>query len=187
MLRLIARSDAATRLAAARKIAGHPAVPAPVLSAIEDMGGEGALWLLEHADLPRERLAAAAFGHQARACALARRVDLDAELAAALSMRPEAEVALALAGNLDAPLDAPIFAALARRAERQRPLADALLARPPGAVDPASLFLLAGSEHRAAILAAAQRLELARPGVAINQARDDDDRAARTPGARAGA
>ena len=174
MLRLIARSDAATRLTAARKIAGHPEVPAAILAAIEDMGGEGALWVLEHADLPRERLAAAVFGHQARACALARRVDLDAELAAALSMRPEPEVALALAGNLDAPIDAPTFAALARRAERQRPLAEALLARPPGPADPASLFLLAGSEQRAAILAAVQRLELARPGAAINEARRDD-------------
>jgi uncharacterized protein (DUF2336 family) len=174
MLRLIAKSDPATRLTVARKIARHPMAPARVLLAIEEMGGDGALWILEFARLPRERLAVAAFGHQSRACALARRVDLDAELVAALGMRPEPEVALTLAGNLAAPIDAPTFAALARRAERQKPLADALLARPPGAADPASLFLLAGSERRAAILAAAQRLELARPGAATNEVRRDD-------------
>src|SRR5579863_576541 len=164
MLRLIVKSDPATRLTVARKIARHPQALARVLSAIEEMGGDGALWVLEHAILPRERLAAAAFGHQSRACALARRVDLDAELVAALSMRPEPEVALTLAANLAAPIDGSTFAALARRAERQQPLADALLARPPGAADPASLFLLASSEQRAAILAAAQRQEMARPG-----------------------
>jgi uncharacterized protein (DUF2336 family) len=174
MLRLIGKSDPATRLTVARKIARHPMAPARVLSAIEEMGGDGALWVLEWAKLPRERLAAAAFGHLSRACALARRADLDAELVATLSMRPEPEVALTLAANLDAPIDTPTFAALARRAERQKPLADALLARPLGAADPASLFLLASSELRAAILAAAQRLELARPGAATNEARDDD-------------
>jgi uncharacterized protein (DUF2336 family) len=174
MMRLIAKSDPATRLTVARKIARHPSVPARVLAAIEEMGGDGALWVLEHATLPRERLAAAAFGHLSRACALARRVDLDAELVATLSMRPEPEVALALAGNLAAPIDAATLAALARRAERQKALAEALLARPPGAADPAALFLLAGSEQRAAILAAAQRLEMARPGAAMNEARDDD-------------
>jgi len=174
MLRQIAKSDPATRLVVARKIARHPLAPSRVLLAIEEMGGDGALWVLECAKLPRERLAAAAFGHQSRACALARRVDLDEELVAALSMRPEPEVALTIAGNLAAPIDASTFAALARRAERQKPLADALLARPSGEADPASLFLLASSEQRAAILAAAQRLELARPAVATNKARDED-------------
>ncbi len=174
MLRLIARSDAGARLAVARKIARHPLAPASVLSLIEEMGGDGALWVLEWASLPRERLAAAAFGHESRACALARRPDLDAELVGALSMRPEPEVALALAGNILAPIDARTFAALARRAEREKPLAEALLSRPPGAVDPASLFLLAGSAQRAEILAAAQRMELARPVVAANEPDRDE-------------
>src|SRR5208337_1810898 len=76
MLRLIAKSDPATRLTVARKIARHPMAPARVLSMIEEMGGDGALCVLESAPLPRDRLAAAAFGHQSRACALARRADL---------------------------------------------------------------------------------------------------------------
>lgn len=141
---------------------------------IEEMGGEGALCVLECAPLPRDRLAAAAFGHESRACALAKRADLDAELVGALSMRPELEVVLTLAANVAAPIDAKVFAALARRAEREKPLADALLSRPPGGVDPASLFLLAASEQRAAILAAAQRMELARTSFATHGPDHDD-------------
>jgi uncharacterized protein (DUF2336 family) len=174
MLRLIAKSDAAARLGVARKIARHPMAPARVLSTIEEMGGDGALHVLEFAPLPRDRLAAAAFGHQSRACALARRADLDAELVAALGMRPEPEVALTLARNLAASIDAQTFAALARRAEREKPLAEALLSRPSGGVDPAALFLLASSAQRAAILAAAQRMELARPGAATREPDHED-------------
>jgi hypothetical protein len=162
LLRLIARSDPPTRLIVARKLARHPQAPASALEMIEEMGGEGGLHVLECAPLPRDRLAAAASGNESRACALARRSDLDAELAARLSLRPEPEVALALAGNQYAPIDAPTFVALARRAEREKPLAESLLARTPGGVDPASLFLLASSAQRASMLAAAQRMELAR-------------------------
>jgi hypothetical protein len=53
---------------------------------------------------------------------------------------------------------------LARRAEREKPLADALLARAGDEADRAALFLLASSEQRAVILAAAQRAELGRAG-----------------------
>ena len=166
MLRLIARADPSTRFIVARKLARHPLAPPRVLEMIEEMGGEGALYLLECAPLPRERLAAAALGNESRACALAKRVDLDAELAAVLSLRPEPDIVLALAANGAAPLDAQACATLARRAEREKPLADALLSRPPGGIDPASLFLLASSGQRAAILAAAQRAELARGSAA---------------------
>lgn len=169
MLRLIPRADPTTRLIVARKLAGHPMTPAPVLALIEEMGGEAALHLIECAPLPRERLVAAASGNESRACALANRIDLDADLVAALGLRPEAAIALALASNAAAPLDAQISAALARRAEREERLAAALLARPHGAIDPASLFLLASSERRAAILAGAQRSEMARAGVVRHQ------------------
>jgi uncharacterized protein (DUF2336 family) len=165
MLRLIARADPPTRLIVARKLARHPMTPPRLLEAIEEMGGEGALHLLECAPLSRDRLVAAALGNESRACALAKRVDLDAELVAALSWRPEADIALALAANFAAPFDAQICAVLARRAEREKPLAAVLLSRPPETIDPASLFLLASSERRAAILAAAQRAELGRAGV----------------------
>jgi hypothetical protein len=68
---------------------------------------------------------------------------------------------LALVDNLAAPIGVGALAALARRAEGENPLAKALLARPD--LDPAALFLIASSERRGAILAAAQRAEL--PGV----------------------
>ena len=167
MLRLLAKSDPATRLIVARKLARHPATPAPVLAVIEDMGGEGGLYVLEFAPLPRERLLAAALGNEHRASALAKRADLDAGLAATLSVRSEAAVVLSLAGNADAPIDAQTLAALARRAERDKPLAEALLARPLEDVDRAALFIVASPEQRAAILTAAQRAELGRAGGAF--------------------
>jgi uncharacterized protein (DUF2336 family) len=173
MLRLIARADPGTRLIVARKLASHSMAPRRVLETIEDMGGDAALYLLECAPLPRDRLVAAASGNEGRACALARRVDLDSELIAVLSLRPEPDIARALAGNIAAPLDPQTCAALARRAEREEPLADTLLARPAGSIDPGSLFLLASSERRASILAAAQRAELGRS----NQAPDSGDHA----------
>ncbi|MGD0722810.1 MAG: DUF2336 domain-containing protein [Roseiarcus sp.] len=172
--RLMPRSDPATRLIVARKLARHPMTPPSVLEMILDMGGDGALHVLEFAPLPRERLLAAALGDEVRAGALARRADLDAELVAAVSVRPEPAVALALAGNPAAPLDASTLASLARRAERDRPLAAALLARPTAEIDPAALFLLANAEQRAAILATAQRAELGRPvGAAQSRPRDE--------------
>jgi uncharacterized protein (DUF2336 family) len=171
MLRLIARADPATRLIVARKLAHHALAPRRVLETIEDMGGEAALYLLECAPLPQDRLIAAASGNEGRACALAKRADLDSDLIAALSLRPEPDIALALAGNIAAPLDPQTCAALARRAEREAPLATALLERPAGSIDPGVLFLLASSERRASILAAAQRAELGRS----SQTRDGGD------------
>lgn len=164
--RLIVKADPSTRLIIARKLASHPKTPPRALEIIETMGGEAALHILECAPLPRDRLLAAALGNESRACALAKRSDLDAALVATLSVRPELDVVLALAGNFAASIEPAAFAALARRAEQEKPLAAALLSRPSGEVDPASLFLLAGSEQRAAILTAAQRAALPRLGVA---------------------
>jgi uncharacterized protein (DUF2336 family) len=168
LLRLLAKSDPATRLIVARKLARHPLAPARALAMIEEMGGEGGLYVLECAPLPRDRLLAAALGNEHRACALARRGDLDADLVATLSMRPEPEVVLALAENPAAPIDSPILTALARRAEREKALAEALLARPGEEADRATLFLLASSDQRALILAAAQRAELGRANAVAN-------------------
>jgi uncharacterized protein (DUF2336 family) len=172
MLRLVAKTDPSTRLIVARKLAVHPSAPPSVLEAIEELGGAGSLHLLECATLPRERLVAATSGNESRACAVAKRADLDHELAAALSLRPEPSIILALAANAAAPLDAKTYAALAQRAEQDRPLADALLARPLVGLDSAALFLLASSEQRVAILAVAQRAELGR----ANATRREPDR-----------
>jgi uncharacterized protein (DUF2336 family) len=162
MLRLIAKADPSTRLIVARKLAVHPLAPPAVLEAIEELGGDASLHLLEYAALPRERLVAATSGNESRACAVAKRADLDTELATPLSLRPEHSIALALAGNTAAPLDAQTYAALVRRAEQDRSLADTLLSRPSLGLESSALFLLASSQQRAAILAAAQRAELGR-------------------------
>ncbi len=186
--RLIGKADPATRLLVAAKLAVHPTAPPRVFEMIETMGGEGALHILEHAPLPRERLLAAALGNESRASALARRGDLDADIVATLSARPEVEVVLALAGNPAAPIGAAAFATQARRAEREKPLAAALLGRPTGEIDPAALFLIASSEQRAAILAAAQRAEIAARGRrSLSKRRRRGDCAARKLRARAGA
>ena len=160
--------DEATRSAFARRLAPYSAA-ADALVAVEAMGGEAALVALAEAvTLPRERLAAAAAGEAAQARAVARRADLDGTLVARLVEREEIEVALALARNRRAPIDASRFAALARRAKARieaagdRRLADALLERTPATIEQAALFFEADAPHRGRIVAAAQRATLGR-------------------------
>jgi hypothetical protein len=164
----LGEADNATRSAFARRLAPCPAA-ADALAAVEAMGGEAALVALAEAvALPRERLAAAADGEAAQARAVARRADLDNALAARLVEREEIEVALALARNRHAPIDAWRFATLARRAKARieeagdRRLADALLERTPATIEQAALFFEADATHRGRIVAAAQRATLGR-------------------------
>ena len=161
--------DDATRCEVARKLADCPAA-ADVLAAIESLGGKAALVVLQEATaLPRERLLAAAAGDNARAGAVARRGDLDAELIERLADHEENEVLLALARNRRATIGPRAYAALARRA-RQRVesgldsrLATALLERAPAGLEQAALFLEADSSRRAAIIGAARRAALGGP------------------------
>jgi hypothetical protein len=162
-------ADDATRSAIARKLAPC-AEAAEVLATLESLGGEAALHVLQcAAAAPRERLLAAAAADNARACAVARRDDLDAELAGVLAEHDEIEVLLALARNRRAAIDPRLYAALARRARQRiegmldRRLAEALLDRGPARVEQAALFLEADSGRRAEILTAAQRAALAAP------------------------
>jgi len=164
----LGEADEATRSAFARRLAPYPAA-ADALVAVEAMGGEAALVALAEAvTLPRERLAAAADGAAAQARAVARRADLDNTLVARLVEREEIEVALALARNRHAPIDASRFAVLARRAKARveaagdRRLADALLERTPATIEQAALFFEADATHRGRIVAAAQRATLGR-------------------------
>jgi uncharacterized protein (DUF2336 family) len=162
-LALILSCDPATRLIVARKIAPRLATPPALFDAIIERGGEAALVVLERAvAISREHLIAAAAGDLIRACAVARRSDLDEELVGVLAARPAREIALALAGNPAAPLGREALAILAGRAERDEKLAQALLARSAAPLDLAALFLYATSSQRAAMLLAAQRAELAR-------------------------
>ncbi len=167
-------ADDATRHAVARKLA--PCAEAvDVLAAIESLGGEAALHVLHCASaLPRERLLAAAAGDKARACAVARRGDLDAELVGVLAEHDEIEVLLALTRNPRAAIDRRLFTALARRARLRfevadRRLADALLDRGPAGLEHAALFLEASSSRRAEIVIAAQRAALAGPRTRVRR------------------
>ena len=164
----LGEADKATRAAFVRRLAPYPSA-ADALAIVEALGGEAALVALaEAAALPRPRLVAAVAGDAAQARAVALRPDLDAALAARLAEREEIEVALALARNRHAPLDASRFAVLARRATARidekgdRRLADALLARTPATIEQAALFFEADAPHRGRIVAAAQRATLGR-------------------------
>ncbi len=161
-------ADAPTRSAFARRLAPYPGA-ADALAAVAALGGEAALVVLaEAAALPRERIAAAVDGDAAQARAVARRADLDSALVARLVEREEIVVALALAQNRRAPIDASRFAALARRAKSRiaeagdRRLADALLERTPATIEQAALFFEASPVHRGRIVAAAQRATFGR-------------------------
>ena len=164
----LGEADDATRSAFARRLAPFPAA-ADALAVVEAMGGEAALVALAEAvTLPRERLAAAVEGEAAQARAVARRGDIDSGLVARLVEREEIEVALALARNRHAPIDASRFATLARRAKTRveaagdRRLVDALLERTPAVIEQAALFFEADATHRGRIVAAAQRATLGR-------------------------
>jgi uncharacterized protein (DUF2336 family) len=162
-LPLIVDCDPATRLIVARKIAPRPAAPVAILELILGRGGAAALVVLERAVAMRRALLVAAIGGEpAKACAVARRSDLDEEMIGLLAPRPEPEIALALADNPSAPISTEILIDLARRAERDEELARALLARGSAPLELASLFLYASSTQRAAMLIAAQRAELVR-------------------------
>jgi hypothetical protein len=170
----LGEADDATRSAFARRLAPYP-VAADALAAVEALGGEAALVALAEAVmLPRERLIAAVEGDAAQARAVARRADLDPTLVARLVDREEIDVALALARNRRAPIDASRFAAMARHAKARieaagdRRLADALLERTPATIEQAALFFEADAPHRGRIVAAAQRATLGRRGPAFD-------------------
>ncbi len=171
----VKEADETTRNAIAHALA-RCADAADVLTAIESLGGEAALHVLQcGVGLPHERLLAAAAGDSARAVAVALRDDLDAELVDALADHDEIEVLLTLARNRRAAIDPPRYAALARRA-RQRieeamdgRLAQALLERGPARLEQAALFLEADSSRRAEIMAAAQRATLGGPRAPVQR------------------
>jgi len=157
----------AWRLRAARKLCAHATPPVRILDYIAELGGEGEIYVLTHAPrLSRRRLEAAASGETAQALALAGRADLDEELVDKLVLRNERGIALALAHNRAAPLDGAAISRWASAAERDSELAQALLARAAPGLEQAPLFFAASPEQRRALLAAAQRAELAQPRAA---------------------
>jgi uncharacterized protein (DUF2336 family) len=168
----LARADDENRLTVARKLLSRGHAPPYLLAAIEALGGDAALFVLERAPgLPREKLLADA-EESGRATAIARRVDLDEDLMWTIVRGSAPEARVALLENQRAPVTAEQFLRLARQAKADietsgdRRLADALLARMPIRAEYAPLFMEASSAQRTLILLAVQRAELGKPRVA---------------------
>ena len=165
----LAGADDEYRLIVAKRLLSRGHAPPYLLAAIEALGGDTALFVLERArGLPRDKLLVDA-GEIGRARAVARRDDLDEELVWTIVLGDDAEARVALVENPRAPLNAEPFLDLARRAKTDiessgdRRLAEALFARMPIRAECAPLFMEASSAQRTLILLAVQRAELGKP------------------------
>ncbi|MBL8589241.1 MAG: DUF2336 domain-containing protein [Methylobacteriaceae bacterium] len=165
--RLVEKADAQTCALVAARLAAHDCAPPELLAKLARLSVDAAVCVMGSAGVvsPARLAAAAAWGPPEVAAAVARRTDLEPALIAALAMRAERDIALALAGNAAAALSPADRRALAARARDDGQLARALLARPDGALCPA-LFLHADESQRGAIIVAAGRAALgeAAPG-----------------------
>lgn len=160
--RLIDRAEPEVCAFVARRIADHACAPPELLGKLARASVEAAVAVMGRARevSPARLAAAAAWGPDEVAAAIAGRGDLDGSLVAALAMRPERTIALALARNAEAPLSQGDLRALAIRARTDADLARAILGR----ADPAlcgPLFLHADGAQRLSIVAATQRAALA--------------------------
>jgi hypothetical protein len=165
----LAGTDDENRLAVARKLVSRGNAPPYLLAAIQSLGGDAALFVQERAEgLSRDKRLAEAQEAE-RACALARRDDLDDEMIWSIVRGPVSDARVVLVKNARAILSAEAFLDLARRAKTDieasgdRSLAEALLARTPARSECAPLFLEANSLQRTQILLAVQRAELGKP------------------------
>lgn len=159
--RLLDEADAETRFIVADKLARHPSIPKTLVERFLAERGRMANTVLEHATLDADTLAAsAAWGTAEMAVAVARRSDLTPAIARSLAERPERPVLTALAANGSAPLDRPLVQSMVRRARDDEDLSRLMLARDCVPADLAPLFLLAGTEQRAAIILSAHRDDL---------------------------
>ena len=112
----LAGADDESRLAVAKKLVSRGHAPPYLLAAIEALGGDAALFVLERAKgLPREKLLADA-EERGLASAVARRDDLDDELVWTIVRGNSTEARVALVENPRAPLSAEQLLKLARRA-----------------------------------------------------------------------
>ncbi len=156
--RLLDEADAETRFIVADKLARHPSIPKALIERFLAERGRMASSVLEHAALDADTLAAsAAWGTPDMAVAVARRTDLTIPISRSLADRPERQVLVALAQNPSAPADRPLVQYLVRRARGDDELSRLLLRRDCVPADLAPLFMLAGTEQRAAIILSAHR------------------------------
>jgi uncharacterized protein (DUF2336 family) len=176
-LQLIPEVDVASAAAIAKRLGGHPDAPGSVIEKLLDKAPEIAAALFAAgAAVNRTKLGERAeWGLLAEAIAIAGRKNLDAATAAALARRQETEVLCALAANKDAPLDAHTTSYLLQRGRTDRELGLVLLARTDLAIDKSPLFILANSEQRAEMLAAAGRSDHGERGKAKRTPQRDLD------------
>ncbi len=167
-LGLLDKTDSATKIIVAEKLALCGAAPRSLAERLVSEGGPAAAAMLARSTvLPRAWLLCAAMGEAGDlAEAVAGRPDLDSNLCQILAARPEIEIIRALAANSGAPLDPAGFRALAARAAGDRALAAALCARSASPRDIAPLFLYASHRQRIAILLDARRADLGQPAQA---------------------
>ena len=169
MAHLLDEADDEARLAVADQLSKHAQTPRSLLDRFVAQRGTIAAKVLAYAGMDSRALnAAAIFGTTAMAQAVARRHDIDVSVVRNLAERPENEVLCALIDNEAAPIDRSLFRYLARRAQDEPQLAGRLLER-GGPGETVSLFLSAGRQQRADLIASARRQDLGtlgRPGPA---------------------
>ena len=169
MIETLGMAGPGERLAVVQQLALSLRAPAEIFEAVADMGGEPAAYVLSHcAALGDARVCEAAAGDMAAAVAL--RGVLPRAAVDRLILHPNVEGPLALAQNPILSLSPTQFAAIVARAAREDwrvgdpRLAQALLRRGAIAVEHCPLFFAADAAQRVAILAAARRIDLGRPG-----------------------
>lgn len=158
--------DEATALILARKLAGWPQTPAPVLAGLAAKGGAVLAELLRHGmpapEAEIERLVET--GDEAMRAALAVRSDLTAQGVIMLVAEANREFDLALIANHHAPMPRAAVDSLIARARVEPAYRPGLLARPDlSNLELAPLFLHAGAERRLAILESLMAREALHP------------------------
>ncbi len=158
--------DEATALILARKLAGWPQTPAPVLTGLAAKGGAVLAELLRHgmpvAEAEIERLVET--GDEAMRAALAVRSDLSAQAVLMLVADESRALDLALIANHNAPMPRAAVDSLIARARTEPAYRPGLLARPDlSNLELAPLFLHAGAERRLAVLESLMAREALHP------------------------
>ena len=158
--------DEATALILARKLAGWPRTPAPVLSGLSAKGGAVLAELLRHGmpvpEAEIERLVET--GDEAMRAALAVRSDLTAQAVIMLVADANRTFDLALIANHNVPMPRAAVDSLIARARVEPAYRPGLLARPDlSNLELAPLFLHAGAERRLAILESLMAREALHP------------------------
>jgi uncharacterized protein (DUF2336 family) len=158
--------DEATALILARKLAGWPHTPGPVMAGLAAKGGAVLAELVRHgmklSESDLERFVET--GDEAMRAALAVRSDLTVQAVTMLVSSTNRELDLALIANHSAPMPRAAVDLLIARARIEPAYRPGLLARPDlSNIELAPLFLHAGAERRLAIVESLMAREALHP------------------------